>query len=317
MRLQRNATYIQIEAPAKLNLFFEVLEKRSDGFHEIETLMAPTNLSDTLMFAPEQASAAQHHVAGGRPSPGEILLECRWADPGVAIADGVACKLGTLPPPAENLVVRAAELLRRRAGVTAGATIRLLKRIPAAAGLGGGSSDAAAALVAGNLGWGIDWPHERLAELATELGSDVPFFLQDGAAICRGRGERIEPIGGLSRLHVVVARPPEGLSTAEVYRRCAPGKSQRAVEPLIDALRRGDLRKLGRLIYNRLEEPAAELSDWVARLKSEFAQLGCLAAQMSGSGTSYFGLCHHGVHARQVAGRLRARGVGRVYALLV
>ena len=225
--------------------------------------------------------------------------------------------LGTLPPAAENLATRAALLLRRRAGVTAGTTIRLLKRIPSAAGLGGGSSDAAATLLAGNLAWGINWPRERLVELAAELGSDVPFFLSGGAAICRGRGERVEPLAAPGRLHAVVVRPPEGLSTALVYSGCTPGQPPRSVMPLVSALGRGDLREVGRLIYNRLEAPAAELSRWIDRLRGEFSRLGCLGTQMSGSGTSYFGICHHAVHARHVAGRLRARGVGFVYAVRV
>ena len=123
------------------------------------------------------------------PIVDEIALDCRWAG-----SANLKTSLGTLPPAAENLATRAAVLLRRRAGVTAGATIRLLKRIPSAAGLGGGSSDAAATLLAGNLAWKIDWPRERLIELAAELGSDVPFFLSGGAAICRGRGELVESL---------------------------------------------------------------------------------------------------------------------------
>ncbi len=115
-------------------------------------------------------------------------------------------------------------LLRDRAGIRAGARLRLLKRIPATAGLGGGSSDAAAALLAGNVGWNLNWSRERLMELAAELGSDVPFFLAGGAAICRGRGEVVAPVGRLGTLFGVVVRPPVGLSTARVYGHCRPGR---------------------------------------------------------------------------------------------
>ncbi|HTU25117.1 MAG TPA: hypothetical protein VMF30_06955 [Pirellulales bacterium] len=198
-----------------------------------------------------------------------------------------------------------------------GATIRLLKRIPSAAGLGGGSSDAAATLVAGNLAWRIHWPLVRLMELAAELGSDVPFFLTRGAAICRGRGERVESLGNTAPLHAVVVRPPQGLSTAEVYARCVPGAPRRSVEPLVAALRRGDFRQIGRGIFNRLEQPAAELSAWIGRLRREFSRLDCTGAQMSGSGTSFFGICRHALHARRVAGQLRARGLGHVYAVQI
>jgi 4-diphosphocytidyl-2-C-methyl-D-erythritol kinase len=317
MRVQREATYIRVETPAKLNLFFEVLGKRIDGFHEIETLMVPINLYDSLTFTPHFSGASPTGAfwpppASRSPLPvvDAIALDCRWAGSGNS-----QTSLGTLPPAAENLATRAAVLLRRRAGITAGATIHLLKRIPSAAGLGGGSSDAAATLLAGNLAWRIDWPRERLMELAAELGSDVPFFLSRGAAICRGRGERVEPLAASGPLHAVVVRPPEGLATAEVYARCTPGQPPHGVAPLVSALRRGDLGQVGRLLYNRLEQPAAEISAWIARLRGEFSRVGCVGAQMSGSGTGYFGICHHALHARHVAGRLRARGVGSVFAV--
>ncbi len=223
MHVHREATCVCVEAPAKLNLFFEVLGTRGDGFHEIETLMLPINLHDSLTFTPhsattspppEESSAAtspRRRPTSSPPLIDGIALDCHWA----GSADQKT-HLGTLPPAAENLALRAAVLLRRRAGVAAGATIRLIKRIPSAAGLGGGSSDAAAALLAGNLAWGIHWPIARLAELAAELGSDVPFFLSSRAAICRGRGEQVEPLDHRPpQLHTVVVRPPEGLSTAE------------------------------------------------------------------------------------------------------
>src|SRR5690606_4305446 len=135
---------------------------------------------------------------------------CQWA----AAAEAQAGRLGDLPTDRSNLAVRAVELLQARAGIEAGATMRLVKRIPSAAGLGGGSSDAAAALMAANQAWGLNWSVSKLETLAGELGSDVPFFLTPGAAICRGRGERVEPLPRTMPLHVVVVRPPVGLSTA-------------------------------------------------------------------------------------------------------
>jgi 4-diphosphocytidyl-2-C-methyl-D-erythritol kinase len=295
MHVYRSDTRVAVQAPAKLNLFFEVLGKRNDGFHEIETLMVPINLYDSLTFSPD-------------PS-GRISLHCRWA----RTADAAA--LGELPASAENLATKAAVLLRERAGISTGARMRLVKRIPSAAGLGGGSSDAAAALLAANSGWKVNWSTERLMVLAAELGSDVPFFLAGGAAICRGRGEVVEPVGRLGTLFGVVVRPPVGLNTAEVYRHCRPGRPACSVQPLVRAMRRGDFGRLKSLMHNRLEEAAEGLCPWVGRLQHEFARLNCVAAQMSGSGTSYFAICHHAQHARRVAGRLRSRGVGRVYAV--
>jgi 4-diphosphocytidyl-2-C-methyl-D-erythritol kinase len=191
----------------------------------------------------------------------------------------------------------------------------LVKRIPTAAGLGGGSSDAAAALVAANLGWRLGWPRPALSELGAELGSDVPLFLAEGAAVCRGRGERVEPIGRLGTLHFVLICPPEGLSTAAVYQACRPALEPRSVEPLADALRRGDLGKAGSLLFNRLEAAAESLSPWIGRAREAVRDVGCLGYQMSGSGSSYFGLCRHARQARRVARRLQAEGVGIALAV--
>ena len=300
MIASRSFAGAHLKTPAKLNLFFEVLAKRSDGFHEIETLMAPIDLFDDLFFETD-------------PS-GRITVECSWAY-------GKSCRdpnaLGELPDAESNLATRALVLLRDRAGVTDGARLRLIKRIPAAAGLGGGSSDAAAALRAANVGWRLDWPAERLAEVAAELGSDVPFFLSGNAAICRGRGERIEDVPGLGSWHAVVARPPVGLSTAEVYRNCRPGCSTRSIEPLVTAMQRGNSRALASSLFNRLEEAADSLSPWIATLRNEFHQLDAIAAQMSGSGSSYFGLFGSARQARRAAVRLRARRVGSVFVVRV
>jgi 4-diphosphocytidyl-2-C-methyl-D-erythritol kinase len=195
--------------------------------------------------------------------------------------------------------------------------------------VGGASSDAAAALVAANLGWNLGWSRERLAELAAELGSDVPFFLgciavgglrgdsvgglRGSAAICRGRGERIETLRA-ARLCMVIVRPPVGLSTAEVYRRCRPASSPASVQNLRQALECGMGPRAARHLANRLQAPAVELTPWIERLAEEFSRQDCLGHQMSGSGSSYFGICRSDRHARRVAARLRARRAGTVCA---
>lgn len=296
MRLCRYPRGVVVETPAKVNLFFEVLGRRSDGFHEIETLVYPIDWYDALYAEP---------AAGER-----IAFYCRRPE-------GCIPTPGTtdVPEGPENLVVRAVELLRRRAGVSTGASLRLIKRVPSAAGLGGGSSDAAAALVAVNTLWNLGWSRAALASLGGELGSDVPLFFAQGPVVCRGRGERLEPVALPGALHLVVVRPPEGLATPAVYRACRPGDPPRTVAPLREALARGDLGAAGRAMFNRLEAAAETLSPWIARLRREFAALGCLGSQMSGSGTCYFGLCRHAAHARGAAGRLRARGVGWVRAV--
>src|SRR5688500_1378304 len=143
MHVRRLGPSIEVTTPAKINLFLEVLGRRSDGYHEIETVLAAVSLYDTLRFTPLPE--------------GGVELTCRSA----AAPPG-----DELPSGPENLAWRTAELVRQRAGITAGASIELVKRIPSAAGLGGASSDAAAALVAANLAWRLDWPREQLLELA-------------------------------------------------------------------------------------------------------------------------------------------------------
>ncbi len=298
MQIHRSTVEIVVQTPAKLNLFFEVLARRDDGYHEIETLMCPIDRYDTLYFQEE-------------PS-GRLALECQWAAIGGGPDDA---GFDSIPCGPDNLVSRAVELLRSRTGVERGARVRLVKRIPAAAGLGGGSSDAAAALVAANEGWKLGLSLAELTRLAAQLGSDVPFFLRGGAAICRGRGERVEAAAGLGPLHFVVVRPPVGLTTAAVYGVCRPAAKPRCVTSLVEALYRGDARAAGRLLHNRLQAAAESLSPWIAKLRETFAGEDFLGHGMSGSGSSYFGLCRHARHAHRLAHRLRARGLGNVFAV--
>ncbi len=298
MYVHHRSVEVVVQTPAKLNLFFEVLGRRTDGYHEIETLMCPIDLFDTLCFREE---------SGGR-----IDFQCRW---GSVASESSHSGLDEVPPGADNLVVRAVELLRRRAGVSRGARLRLVKRIPAAAGLGGGSSDAAAALVAANLGWRLGLARCELARLAAELGSDVPFFLAAGPALCRGRGECVQPVAGLGALSFVVVRPPEGLSTAAVYAACRPAEQPQSAGPLLEALRRGSRREAGRLLFNRLQPAAEGLSPRIAGLCRSFAAEDCLGHGMSGSGTACFGLFHHAAQARRVARRFRAMGLGTAVAV--
>lgn len=288
-------------APAKLNLFLEILARRDDGYHEIETLMVAITLFDTLFFSITQEESIELRCC---PSTGR----CSSHDGGWSAAD----LMGDVPEDHENLVVRAVERLRHAAGGRAGAAIQLIKRIPARAGLGGASSDAAAALMAANLAWQLGWSRAELARLGAELGSDVPFFFGSGAAVCRGRGERIEEIVMPSALDVVVVRPPEGLSTADVYRNCAPSVASSNVQPLVAALARGRRAEAAGLMTNRLQRAAERMTPWINRVRGVLDRLDCLGHQMSGSGTSYFGVCRHAGHARRVAARLRGADLGYV-----
>jgi 4-diphosphocytidyl-2-C-methyl-D-erythritol kinase len=313
MFVRRYATTVEVLTPAKLNLFLEVLARRADGYHEIETLMTTIGVFDSLLFTATDDR--------------EIRLQCRWPVGSTARgreivdADGERTRepiFGEIPGEEQNLVWRAADLIRTAAKIERGAKIGLIKRVPAAAGLGGGSSDAAAALVAANLAWNLHWPTEKLAELAARIGSDVPFFLTSltnsgGAAVCRGRGEQIDVVRA-RRLPAVVVRPPVGVGTAEVYRACRPAVEPARVETIENAIANGNVSAVGKSLLNRLQPAAADVTSWIQHLRDCFENESFTGHQMSGSGSSYFGLCRSARCARRIASRLRARRLGAVFA---
>jgi 4-diphosphocytidyl-2-C-methyl-D-erythritol kinase len=302
MHIRQTADTSETLAPAKVNLFLAVIEKRADGYHEIETVMSAVTIYDTLIFVPHERE--------------DIELECRLAQ-GVAARSKSQRHTGSLadkiPTGPDNLVWRAVDLVRREARLAGGAKLTLIKRIPSEAGLGGASSDAAAALVAANTAWKLGWQRERLAELAAQLGSDVPFFLTRGAAICTGRGEKIESLTPM-RLHFVIIRPPVGLRTSDVYRKCRPTDNRGSAARFTKARRAGDVAGIGSKLQNDLEAAAKSFTPWIDQLEREFQHLGVREHQMSGSGSSYFGLCRTARHARRLAARLRARNIGVVFA---
>lgn len=298
MFVRRRGSTVSLDAPAKLNLFLEVLARRPDGYHELETLMVAVDLCDSLRFVEE-------------PS-GRVDLRCAFAFPGRPCD---ADRASWAPDP-NNLVVRAANLLREATGTKRGATIRLTKRIPWAAGLGGGSSDAAATLVGLNDLWGLGLSRGELLTLGARLGSDIPFFLAgSNAAVCRGRGEQVEPVLLGAPLAAVVVRPASGLSTAEVYRRCRPAVDPLPVAPLVDSLRRGRVASLARRLHNALQPPALALNADVARLQQRFDDSRVLGHALSGSGSAWFGLCADRRQAATVAARMQAAGAGRVHVV--
>jgi 4-diphosphocytidyl-2-C-methyl-D-erythritol kinase len=261
MLTARRADIVSVRAPAKVNLFLELLGKRPDGYHEIATLMVAVNLYDTLEFAEE-------------PS-GQLVLTCDH--PG----------LSTGP---DNLVRRAADLLRRRTGCDRGARIHLIKRIPMAAGLAGGSSDAAAALAGLNLLWNLGLSAAELGRLAADAGSDTAFFFATPAAWCTGRGELVSPAPVARPLHFLLVCPATGLSTAAVYRGATIPEQPVAGDAIRRALARGDAAAVGGLLHNRLQAPAERLCPAVAELTERLARLRPAGVRMSGSGSSLFAL---------------------------
>lgn len=280
-----------VAAAAKLNLSLAVLERRPDGFHGIESLMVGVSLADTLRL---RVSA----------EPG-IRLAVRFA--GLLASPRGSLLARDVPADDTNLVVRAIKALAAEAGIPPAVDIELVKEIPSGAGLGGGSSDAAAAIQAAASAWHLDWPPERLAAIGAMLGSDIPWFFAGGPAIAAGRGERIEPVPDLMPLAAVIAMPAEGLSTAAVYRACTP-EPARAGEAarLAQALAAGDLAAAIPLIHNSLESPARSLCPEIDRLLTDIGRAGGLAARLTGSGSGCFTLCQTVAEATAIAGRLAA-----------
>jgi len=273
MQLRRVGSTVLAWAPAKVNLFLEVTQRRSDGYHELRTLLVRIDLHDTLTLADDPA--------------GGLAMTCD------------APGLSTGP---DNLVLRAAQRLRERAGISRGATIHLAKRIPLGAGLAGGSTDAAATLAGLDALWGLGWPTERLREIGAELGSDVPFFLSPGpAGWCTGRGEIVEPVPLGRRLHLVVAHPGVHLGTADVYRRVAVPDTPLDGEDIRRAVTAGDVVEIGRSLHNRLQGPAEQLCPEVVRLRQRTLALAPAGVLMSGSGSSVFALCGDAAEALRIA----------------
>jgi 4-diphosphocytidyl-2-C-methyl-D-erythritol kinase len=276
MLIERFADDVVVWAPAKVNLHLEILGQRPDGYHALETLMVAVNLCDTLVFTDDAS--------------GRLSLTTRHSG------------LSTGP---DNLVLRAAEMLRATFGCPRGARIRLVKRIPLAAGLAGGSTDAAATLAGLNRLWGLGLADEQLMKLSAGLGSDVAFFFRTPAAWCTGRGEVVTPASMGKQLWMVLVCPPFGLSTAEVYRQVTVPAQPHTGDAIRQGLAKGDVESVGRLLHNRLEEAAQRVRPEVADYRRLLEAQGPAGARMSGSGSTLFAVCRDRNEAQRIAQALR------------
>ncbi len=249
-------------SPCKINLYLDVRSPRPDGFHEVVTVMEPVALCDRLVF---------------RVLPEELAVSCDRPE---------------IPQGKENIVYRAAVLLRERSGSRRGASVRIEKRVPSGAGLGGGSADAATALRALDELWGTGLAEGALRELALNLGSDVPFFLAPRTSLCRGRGEKIAPLPPAPPFWALLIHPGVAVSTRWAYAELdrAGRPEPPPLEPLIEALRRGDLRALAPLLFNAFEEAVIRRHPEIGRALSFLKGAGALKALMSGSGSTAVGV---------------------------
>lgn len=281
-----------VHARAKINLALEIVGRRPDGYHQLETLLTAVRWCDTVRMEP--ADRFSLAVRRCEPTP--------WS------------RSAPLPAAGDNLVARAVAELGKASGRPPTGAFTLVKRIPSQAGLGGGSSDAAAALMLANRGWNLGYSHDELAEVASRVGVDVPFFLAPGAAIGTGRGDKLERVAIPSGLPLAIVQPPVGLSTPEVFGqlRLAPGEQapgftgrcRRLAEALAEGLPPARWRGL---VRNGLQPAAELLTDWFARITRPLARLGVVAHQMTGSGSAYFVLCRTWREAARVAALFRGQ----------
>jgi 4-diphosphocytidyl-2-C-methyl-D-erythritol kinase len=278
-----NAASLVVLAPAKINLGLEVLGKRPDGYHEVVTILQALRLSDRVELTPLL-------------SPGILLtVEPRRLD---------------LGPPEENLAVRAARLLPPRAGQPPGLAIRLAKRIPVGAGLGGGSADAAAVLVGLNLIRAAGHSPEGLEKLAASLGADVPFFIRGGTQLGIGRGDTLRPAPAWPSHRVVLVFPRRSLSTRTVYQRrdlalTPPGPLSRIATSGFPS---GFWTRQALTLRNDLELAVAELEPAVAEILREFRRSGSSFASVTGSGSGVFALAPHAEEAAVWVQRFQGMG---------
>lgn len=267
---------LTLNAPAKINWFLTVIGKRNDGFHEIQSLIQKITLCDLLRFS---------------------LLEEK-ADPGLSdrITRSNNIVLETSAPIAteQNLVYKAAMLLKSRYGVKDGAVIYLEKNIPMGAGLGGGSSDAAAALQGLNELWSLGLTVEELCDTAEELGSDVPFFLRGSLSYVYGRGEKLIPRKALRPLDLLLVKPSFDVSTEWVYKNFAllTKKVEKVnnIEHFIRDVERAELSGLTSDLLNDLESVTVSSFPVIAEIKDRLRKQGAVFSLMSGSGSTVFGV---------------------------
>ncbi len=270
---------MQVTARAKINLSLRVLRRRDDGFHDIETLIAPITLHDSLRI--ETADQFQFHCDDPTLSAGE-----------------------------DNLVVRAARAFFAETKLPSSVCITLEKNIPHGAGLGGGSSDAAATLRGLNKLFAADLAPEKLRNLATSLGSDVSFFLYGGAAICRGLGEIIEPVSLPTPLDLVLFKPPFGVATAWAYSRWRDSRELPGVNYAAQQFHE-------HIFVNDLERPVFEKFPFLAVMKTWLLRQPEVAvALMSGSGSTLFAVVKSNADGKALTNRARAEVDERLWTFV-
>ena len=273
---------ISVDANAKINLTLDILGKRDDGYHEVSMVMQEISLHDTL------------HL---EEIPAGIELEISGSD---------------LPADESNLCYRAARLVKDTCNLKAGVRIRLEKRIPVAAGLAGGSTDAAAVFKGMNDLFSLNITEEKLCDLGAELGSDIPFCILGGTMLATGRGELLKRLPDFARVNVVLAKPRVGVSTAWAYKTYDAGYTGRHPdnEAMIKAIEQGDVSGVSNLLCNVLEGVTIKEHVIINTYKQAMLKAGALCSMMSGSGPTVFGIAPDETVAEAVAAQIKGIDAG-------
>jgi len=290
-------TRVRVRVPGKVNLFLAVRGTRPDGYHEVVTVLQSLSIHDTVT-ARLDGGPASAHPAARRLMELSFTLDCN----------------GNVPVGDDNLAIRAAHLLMSRVGVGTSARgddhaevpvtrLHLTKRIPVAAGMAGGSADAAAALVALNELWSADLEPTELREIASGIGADVPFCVTGGTALATGIGTATAQVLSRGVYHWVVGMSDEPMPTADVYRSFDEvcGASEMEPDAVLQALRTGDAEALGAALHNDLEPAAFELRPELRQARDALLEAGALGALVSGSGPTVVGLGATAQHAVELA----------------
>ncbi|MDK2902648.1 MAG: 4-diphosphocytidyl-2-C-methyl-D-erythritol kinase [Clostridiales bacterium] len=266
------------KANAKINIFLDIIGRRQDGYHLLKMIMHSIPLYDTV--------------------------EIEEADNGIILEGSGSC----LPWDNTNLAYKAAEAFCRYFNISYGVRIYIEKHIPVAAGLAGGSSDAAAVLRGLNKLWKVKATAQELRDIALTLGADVPYCVEGGTVLAEGIGERLTPLKALPQGYLVLITPPIAVSTAEAYKGWDETivKSHASIEPLLQAIERSDLEAIGKCLFNTLEPVVVERYPLIDEIKKVMAQCHCLGSCMSGSGPSVFGIFDNRAKAIAAVDRLKA-----------
>jgi len=278
---------IKIAAPAKINLFLEILGKRQDGYHEIETVMQEVSLFDYIYMENYDKN---------------VVFTC--SNPKLSAGE-------------DNLVVKAVRLLQNESKTYRGVKIHLDKRIPIGAGLGGGSSDAVATLVGLNKLWRIGYDEKQLMSLAGKLGSDTPFFVVGNTAICKGRGEIVTPYPINVSYNYIIIYPRFEVNTAMVYKNFKNSltKNLKDVSFFMREFISGNPNKLGAFLHNRLEDVVFKLYPDLEKIKKALSKFNFCGVLLSGSGSALYGLCKEEMDLKEIELKIKMLNIGDVFVV--